>query len=229
MTRRQANALTVVGLAGLLATVALTAPRWSGLLSEPLAVFEDETGDAEARRDLSDSEGEPAERRISVRLYFASPECDGLLAEERSIAFSEDLTQQLRTVVEELVAGPREGLLPTLPPETRVLEVFVSPRGVAYVNLSADVASEPSGSMAELFSVYSIVNTLATNFPATKRVQILVQDEMVTSLAGHVDLSRPLPPDMTLVAVAPPPGPGVPGSGADPTPETGPPAVGASR
>ena len=35
MTPRQANALTVLGLAGLLATVALTAPRWSSLLRSP--------------------------------------------------------------------------------------------------------------------------------------------------------------------------------------------------
>jgi hypothetical protein len=32
------------------------------------------------------------------------------------------------------------------------------------------------------------------------RVQILVDDRPVTSLAGHTDLSRPLAPDMTLLA-----------------------------
>jgi spore germination protein GerM len=228
MTRRQANAFTVVGLAALLAAVALTAPRWSGLLSEPLAVFEDDSGDAERVPGAKDPEAELAERRISVRLYFAAEDCGGLQAEERSIAFSDDLAAQLRTVVEELVVGPREGLLPTLPPETRVLEVFTTPRGVAYVNLSADVASEPSGSMAELLSVYSIVDSLVTNFPAIDRVQILVQDEMVTSLAGHVDLSRPLPPDMTLVVVPPLPGSGGEGRGAA-APDPGlPAAAGAS-
>jgi len=55
--------------------------------------------------------------------------------------------------------------------------------------------------------VYSIVNSLVANFPAARRVQILVEDRVVTSLAGHVDLSRPLPADMTLVALPPlPPG-----------------------
>jgi len=36
MTPRQANALTVLGLARLLATVAVTAPRWSSLLRSAL-------------------------------------------------------------------------------------------------------------------------------------------------------------------------------------------------
>ena len=50
-----------------------------------------------------------------------------------------------------------------------------------------------------MLTVYSIVNTIVTNFPAVSRVRIVVNDQPVTSLGGHVDLSRPLPPDMTLV------------------------------
>lgn len=205
MTPRQANVFTVVGLAALLAVVALTAPRWAGLLSEPLTVLE---GDEDGGDDVQTSPSSPdgvAERRISARLYFASPDSVGLLAEERTIAFSDDLAVQLRTLVEELVAGPRTPLLPTLPPETRVLEVFVTARGVAFVNLSGEAASQPGGSKSELLTVYSIVNSLVANFPAIRRVQILLEDRMVTSLGGHIDLSRPLPADMTLVALPPDP------------------------
>jgi hypothetical protein len=64
--------------------------------------------------------------------------------------------------------------------------------------------------------VYSVVNTITTNFPAVTRVQILVGDRPVTSLAGHVDVSRPLPADMTLVALPPPAAPE--GSPAPPEP-----------
>jgi len=35
----------------------------------------------------------------------------------------------------------------------------------------------------------------------------VVNDQPVTSLGGHVDLSRPLPPDMTLVALPAPESP----------------------
>lgn len=220
MTPRQANLLTAVGLVALLAAVSLTAPRWSALLREPLTVLDSETvgidGDATSSQPI-DPEAD-AERRISVRLYFEAPESDGLLSEEREIAFSDDLAIQLRTLVEELVGGPTSALRPTLPPQTRVLEVFVTARGVAYVNLSAEAAMLPGGSLSELLSVYSVVNSLVVNFPAVSRVQILVEDRMVTSLAGHVDLSRPLPADMTLVALPTPAvsGPAAAGSSPDP-------------
>jgi spore germination protein GerM len=205
MTGRQADLLTFVGLGALLAAVALTAPRWAALLRERSVPVEGEDAAAEpAAPPEAEVAAQDAARRISVRLYFDAPEQDGLSSEEREIAFSSDLARQLRIVVEELVRGPQTGLLATLPPETRVLDVFVVPRGVAYVNLSAEAASKlPGGSTAELHSVYSVVNTVVTNFPAVRRVQILVDDQPVTSLGGHVDLSRPLPPDMTLVALPP--------------------------
>ena len=203
MTGRQANVLTAFGLAGLLAAVTFSAPRWAALLHErtPPAAGEEEAGD-EAARPGNEVAASEAARRISVRLYFEAPDQDGLLPEEREVAFSSDLAGQLRTVVEELVKGPSTGLVPTLPAGTRVLDVFVLARGVAYVNLSAEAVSGlPGGSNAELHSVYSVVNTVVTNFPAVTRVQILVDDHPVTSLGGHVDLSRPLPADMTLVAL----------------------------
>jgi hypothetical protein len=138
--------------------------------------------------------------------------------EEREVPFSSDLAGQLKAVVAELARGSRSGLTASLPPETRVLEVFVNERGVAYVDLSREAAQGTAGSHDELLSVYSIVNSLTVNFPAIKRVQILVEDRPADTLAGHVDLSRPLPADMTLLvaaaAVPASPGPG----GASPAP-----------
>jgi hypothetical protein len=204
MTPRQANLLTVVGLVGLLVAVSLTAPRWAALLREPLTVFDgDETALDASPAPPHGAEGAAA-RRISVRLYFEAPEGNGLVSEEREIAFSDDLTVQLRTLVEEIVRGPTSGLLPTLPPQTRVLEVFVTAHGVAYVNLSGEATGVPGGSRSELLAVYSVVNSLVVNFPAVSRVQILVEDRMVSSFSGHVDLSRPLPADLTLVALPAP-------------------------
>ena len=199
MTSREANALTVLGLVGLLGAVAMTAPRWAALLRAPAGPVEtEEASGEEAARVAPDAAS--AGRRINVRLYFEAPDREGLLPEEREVAFSPDLAVQLRTVVEELAKGSTTGLVPTLAPGTRVLEVFVQARGVAYVDLSPEAAALPGGSKAEVLTVYSIVNTIVTNFPSVSRVQIVVDDKPVTSLGGHVDLSRPLPPDMTLLA-----------------------------
>jgi len=206
VTPRQANVLTAVGLAGLLATVALTAPRWAALLRAPAATPEvEEAAVEDAVPPVAEGPATGAGRRISVRLYFEAPDREGLLPEEREVAFSADLPRQLRTVVEELAKGSTTGLVSTLPAGTRVIEVFVQARGVAWVDLSSEAASGlPGGSKAEMLTVYSVVNTIVTNFPAVSRVRIVVNDQAVTSLGGHVDLSRPLPPDMTLVALPTP-------------------------
>jgi len=198
-----------LGLALLLAGVVLTAPRWTRLLTR--SAGEDDVP-AEERAPREEEAAARVERTINVKLFFQAPDRPGLVMEEREVPFSSDLAGQLKAVVGELVRGSRSGLTASLPPETRVLEVFVNERGVAYVDLSKEAAQGTAGSHDELLCVYSIVNSLTVNFPAVKRVQILVDDRPADTLAGHVDLSRPLPADMTLLvaaAVAPAsPGPG---------------------
>jgi hypothetical protein len=190
--------LIALSLVLLLLVVGLLAPRWTRLLTR--TVPEEEAADEAAKP----REEEPAAvgRTINVKLFFQGTDQPGLVIEERTVPFSSDLGAQLQAVVAELVQGSKSGLVPTLPPETKVLDVFVSPRGVAYVDVSKEAAVGTGGSQEELLSVYSIVNSLTVNFPAVKRVQILVDDRPVATLAGHVDLSRPLPPDMTLLAAA---------------------------
>jgi spore germination protein GerM len=202
MSPRQANALTVLGLVALLAVTSLTAPRWARLLQRPLPTPADETAPADAGK-RENVRPAAARSSINVKLFFQAADRPGLMIEERTVEQSNDLSRQIKAVVEELIAGSKNGLLPTLAPATRVLEVFVTARGVAYVNLSKEAAEGASGgSEAELITVYSVVNSLAVNFPAIKRVQILLEDKPRPTLWGHVDLTRPLPPDMTLLATS---------------------------
>jgi hypothetical protein len=222
VTPRQANLLTLLGLGALFALASLTAPRWARLLREPVGVVDEDVTPEGAGTvpGVSSAAGPEVARQISVRLYFEAPDRTGLVAEERSVVFSSDLAVQIHTVVEELVRGSSGGLLSPLPPETRVLEVLVTARGVAYVSLSKEARdSFPGGSRAELLTVYAIVDTIVANFPSLRRVQILLDDRPVDSFAGHVDLSRPLPPDFTMLAplpatVAPSPSPAPPASAA---------------
>jgi spore germination protein GerM len=216
MSPRTLNLLTILLLLILLVGVSLTAPRWARFIRQPLQAAEEEPA---AEPDTPASPGataattapprpspEPSEaqRTISVKLFFEAADRPGLVVEDRLVPFSPDLSRQIVSVVEELLKGPRSGLVAPLNPATRVLEVFVSARGVAYVDLSKEVqATDVLGSAAERLAVFSIVNTIAENFPAVRRVQILVDDHPAETLAGHVDLSRPLSPDMTLLAALP--------------------------
>jgi spore germination protein GerM len=218
MTPREANLLTVLGLGGLLAAAAFSAPRWAGLLRAPAAAIEGEEPTSGPDAPTPPADAAAAARRISVRLYFEAPDRTGLVPEERDVAFSPDLAEQLRVVVDELARGSSEGLVSTLPAGTRVLDVFVHKGGVVYVNLSTEAASgQPGGSLPELLTVYSLVDTIVSNFPATSRVQVLVDGRVAPSLAGHVDLSRPLAADLTLLAPPPPsPSPTASAAGAPP-------------
>lgn len=229
MTARVANGLTALGLVGLLATVSATAPRWSRVLRRPL-----QSGDVEGR-DIEPPAASPstapsaeAQRTINVKLFFESIDSPGLALEERAVPFSSDLAAQVRTLVEELAKGSAAGLGPTLSSTTRVLEVFVTARGVAYVDLSKEARDGiTGGSDEEQATVYSVVDSITASFPSISRVQILIENQPATTLAGHIDLSRPLSPDLTLLAAAAltpveTPGPG--DAPAAPRPSGGPPS-----
>ena len=200
MVVSRANVFTVAGLIAFLCVVLVTVPWWTRWLSRPVP------GDGEPGQDAAASpapgEGEAVvERQINVKLYFQATDRPGLVQEERSLVYSADLGRQLRTVLEELIKGPKGALGPTLAPETRVRYVMVGARGIAYVSLSKEAAEgHKGGSASEMMTVYSVVNSLAANFPAVRRVQLLVEDRPAQTLAGHVDLLRPLRPDMTLLA-----------------------------
>jgi sporulation and spore germination protein len=205
----RANALTALGLLALLLVVVLAAPRWTRLLTR--TVPGEEGAEEGGAAPVAAAESPAAvEQKITVKLFFLAPDQPALLIEDREVAYSADLARQVRTVVEELVKGPQTGLGGTLPAETKVIDSFVTSAGVAYVDLSKEAAQKhPGGSKGELLSVYSVVNSLTANFPAVKRVQILVEDRQVPTLAGHVDLTRPLSSDMTyLVGSGPSPVPG---------------------
>jgi hypothetical protein len=131
------------------------------------------------------------------------------------VPFGETTAEQAQHLIEEQVKPAPEPYAQAVPPGTTLHGVFVSDRGDAFVDLSAEIATAHSGgSLDELFTVYAIVNTITANLPAIKRVQILIDGKEVDSLAGHVDLRRPLPQNMTWVArnnsTAPAPSGGAP-------------------
>jgi len=135
-----------------------------------------------------------------VTLFFLS-DTDGLLhPEEREIPES-DLSGEARAVVEELIKGPQTGLMGIIPENTRLRQLFVTADGQAYVDLSRQVTEANFyGSSGEMAVVYSIVDSLAYNFKAIKKVSLLIEGNERETLGGHVDLSNPFQPDYSLIA-----------------------------
>jgi spore germination protein GerM len=133
------------------------------------------------------------ERHIKATLYYVAEDGGRLMGVERDVPLGETPAAQARRIVEEQLKEPAPPLVSAIPKGTTLRALFVTPDGEAYVDLSPEASSaHPGGSREELFTVYAIVDALTTNLPAVTRVQILVGGKEVDTLAGHVDLRRPL-------------------------------------
>ena len=136
----------------------------------------------------------PAVPRIKATLYFGSEDGQHLVASEREVALGEGVVAQARSILEaQLAAEPPAPLVSTIPKDTKLRGVFVSERNEVFVDLEPSIrANHPGGSFQEILTVYTIVNALLTNLPTLQEVQILIGGQEVDTLAGHVDLRRPL-------------------------------------
>jgi spore germination protein GerM len=135
----------------------------------------------------------------TVTLFFPREE-DGLLVpEEREIPADPSPSREAEEALAELIKGPRGELVPALPPETKLSRVFITRNGTAYADFSRELTEKhPSGTDAELSTVYSIVDTLAYNFPSIKKVFLLIDGEERETLAGHLSLDLAYLPDYNL-------------------------------
>lgn len=135
-------------------------------------------------------------RGTRVTIYLRAPGEDLLVPVTRTVPHGEDPpTAALRA----LVAGPQPGerAEAVLPAAVKVRSVQTQ-EGTAAADFSSDIMRMNVGSMGEALAVAAIVNTL-TEFPQIRQVQILVEGRKVESLAGHVDVSRPLARNENLV------------------------------
>lgn len=132
-----------------------------------------------------------------VTLYFATPDAMGLGAEVRWLPPSQaGIEGRLRALVE----GPRSpGLRPTLSPRVTVRSVRVQEDTVVVDFDRTLVREHPGGSAGEILTVYSVVNTL-TEIPGIRRVAWLIEGMPVETLVGHLDLTRPVEREPSLIS-----------------------------
>lgn len=133
-----------------------------------------------------------AETTREVTLYFGSHDGNSLVAEPREIVSSRDILKDLRSVVEELVAGPEGDGVAPLPASARLRGVFIHER-IAFLDFSEDIVKDfAGGTTAEYVLISSLVQTVCANFPEVDAVRILVEGEEVNTVGGHLLISRPL-------------------------------------
>lgn len=136
-----------------------------------------------------------------VMLFY---EDDGQLLAPRieNVQLPATETASIRPLLTALLTPAAAGTDPRSVPEgIEVRATYFLPDGTAIVDLSGPLlaAGWKTGSQAELMLVYSIVQTLTSNLPSVRQVQILVNGQPAETLAGHVSIQRPLQPNPRFV------------------------------
>lgn len=137
---------------------------------------------------------------ITATLFYASSDGRGLVPVRREIPLADGIVAQARQILTAQLRPPPEPYVSVVPPGTTLRAFYVTERGDAFVDLSAEVSQgHPGGSLTELLTVYALVNIVTANLSSVQRVQLLVDGKEVDTIAGHVDVRRPLRADTSLV------------------------------
>jgi len=138
--------------------------------------------------------------RIAATLFFASADGLALVPVLREVALAEGPVLQGRTIMTAQLEGPPPPYGSVIPEGTQLRAFYVTERGDAFVDLTFEPSTRHmGGTSAELLAVYAIVHAVTANLTTIQRVQILIDGREADTLAGHVDLRRPLVSDMSLV------------------------------
>ena len=142
-----------------------------------------------------------AARKIKAKLYYVSTDGTKLTGVDREVAYGEGMSAQAQEIVSAQLAAAPAPLVSAIPAGTRLRALYVTEKGEAYVDLSKEASSaHTGGSQDELLTIYAIVNALTSNLPAVTAVQLLVDGKEVNTLAGHIDLRRPLGKNLDIIS-----------------------------
>lgn len=138
-------------------------------------------------------------------LYFPGPN-GRLYPETRDLVVGDEPAARVVAVVTALLAGPASpGLEAPLPPGVTLAGAMVGGDATAFLDLRSGegVAFPAGGSRREMQVVYSFVESVVRGVPEVRRVVLLWNGAQPLSLAGHLDLGRPLSSRSDLVADSP--------------------------
>jgi len=139
---------------------------------------------------------------VTVTLFFADANGDGLVREGREIEGCDGIPDCLESILEELINGPVGDLSPVLPPAGMFNSVTLEGT-MARVDFANELLEAlPSGSSSELVAAYAVVNSIVFNYPQVQSVLFTVDGRPLETLKGHLDTRRPLAPDFALERAA---------------------------
>jgi hypothetical protein len=129
----------------------------------------------------------PAE---NVKLAIAYDEDGRLVTRDASVPLPNESSERIREVLRALLATYTERPSPhPIKEDADIKNVFLVKDSLCVIDLNAAFAAgHPSGILAEQFTLASLVETIALNFPRVQKVKFLVEGQERETLAGHADL-----------------------------------------
>ncbi len=129
-----------------------------------------------------------------IALYFFQPETLELVDFPRELHLSSDKLERLKQIISALLEQSPPALTSTIPNGTLLYEVYLDEQSTVYLDFSGALsAAHIGGTSAELLTVQTILKTVQANFgEQVQHVQILIEGQEVDTIAGHVDISKPL-------------------------------------
>ena len=141
-----------------------------------------------------------ATAHINVTLFYGSLDGEALIPLRREVPLADGVVAQGAQILMTQLGEAPSPLTSVIPKGTSLRAFYVTDRGDAFVDLSREVAvAHPGGSLLEMMTVYALVDAVTANLPRVHRVQLLVDGRTVDTIAGHIDVRRPLLPDLSLV------------------------------
>ncbi len=129
-------------------------------------------------------------KSVKANLFFPTTDFKTLAIEQREIPEATDPLVKCSYILHELFRGSLYGL-PGLFSEDMIKNFSIQSGGIAIVDLNETVFNHPLGAHLENLFILSIVNTL-TEIHDIESVQIKVNNHVLDSLFGSVDISSPI-------------------------------------
>ena len=127
---------------------------------------------------------------IDLSLYFdgTKDEQNPKIEQQEILVDGDEILGQY--LIQALIQGPSQkgSLAPILPKDTKLLSFDIKD-GIAIINLSKEAIINMSGTK-EQATLEGIIATI-TQIPNINKINILVDNQMVDSLGGNFDISKP--------------------------------------
>ena len=117
---------------------------------------------------------ETVDSTVTLRLYFANEDGDGLVAVNRELAHNADISNvpMEKLVVEQLISGPmNDETYPTISPDTKLVNITVRDN-ICYLTFNSAILTAVNNVTTDV-TIYSIVNSLV-ELSTINKVQISI-------------------------------------------------------